>query len=163
MLILSKTNSQLGASFWWYSAANRRRPVSERYVMRCPQHIGNLLYIRKLENKHAPGVARRNCIIPHCPSNLGAIVYSDYRRHGISAHENTCARFSLSSFIFCPFYSAPVALCERGHQRAPWTHTQAAHFVRRVPASRVLREPLFSPTARPRAVESISTCSLRQK
>lgn len=80
-----------------------------------------------------------------------------------SRRTNTCACFSLSSFIFCPFYSAPAALCERGHQRAPWTHTQAAHFVRRVSASRVLRESLFSPTARPRVVESISTCSLRLK
>jgi hypothetical protein len=113
----NKQHSILGVVEWRKQAV---RPVGERYVMRCPQRITNLLYIRKLENKHAPGVVGRNCIIPHCPSNLGAIVYSDYRRHGISTVAGIfCPAFSLAFILLGSFLFGP-----RGALRA-WTPERA--------------------------------------
>lgn len=164
MLILSKTNSQSILLVVECRKQAVARPVGERYVMRCPQRISNLLYIRKLENKQAPGVVGRNCIIyPHCPSNLSAIVYSDYRRHGISSGIFCSLFLSLWLLLFFALFIRPPRRFASLDTRESRGHARAAHFVRRVPASRVLREPLFSPTARPRVVESISTCSLRLK
>jgi len=102
-------------------------------------------------------------LYPHCPSNLSAIVYSDYRRHGASRREYFARSFSLWLLLFFALFIRPPRRFASLDTRERRGHARAAHFVRRVPASRVLREPLFSPTARPRVVESISTCSLRLK